>query len=174
MERQRYSKMKKVLDAKHTLIKTVHYPWQIDSLRSVSYYKRHKAILGIGGNVGDVLRRFEHLFWFLKRSKYITLIESTPILKNPPFGYLDQDDFLNALLLINTSLTPRQLLHYILRVERLFGRKRTIKDGPRTLDIDIIFYDDVEMHSTELTIPHPAWMHRSSVLIPLSMLKGRS
>jgi len=134
---------------------------------------RHKALLGIGGNVGDVLRRFEHLYWYMESSKFVHIVENSPILKNPPFGFLAQNDFLNALMLIETNLTPKQLLRYVLRVEKKFGRKRLFKDGPRTLDIDLIFYEDIAMQSSELTLPHPAWMQRSSVLIPLSMMKKR-
>jgi len=132
---------------------------------------RHRALLGIGGNVGDVLRRFSHLFVSLKRENRITIVETSPLLKNPPFGFLEQDDFLNGLILVETDMTPRQLLHYVLRVERRFGRKRLFRDGPRTLDIDLIFYDDITMESPELTLPHPGWMQRSSVLIPLAKMR---
>jgi 2-amino-4-hydroxy-6-hydroxymethyldihydropteridine diphosphokinase len=165
--------MKRVLDKQHTLIYTAHFPWQADAGKRREHGNGHKAILGIGGNIGNVVRRFEHLYWFLKRSRYVTLLECAPILKNPPFGFLQQPDFYNSLLLVGTFLTPRQLLRYLLRVEKKFGRKRLLKDGPRTLDIDIIFYDDIRMDSKELKIPHPAWMERNSVLIPLQMMKGR-
>ncbi len=161
---------RKRLNEKHILIHTEHFPYQ-NKKRS---HKRHQAILGIGGNIGDVLRRFEHLFILMRASKSIRILETAPILKNPPFGYLKQDDFYNSLVLIETNLTPRALLRYILRIEKHFGRKRLFKDAPRTLDIDMIFYDSVQMHSKELTLPHPAWMQRSSVLIPLSMMKGRT
>lgn len=127
----------------------------------------------MGGNIGDVVRRFEHLYWFFKRSRYVTLLESAPILRNPPFGFLEQPDFCNSIVLLSTSLTPRELMRYLLRVEKRFGRKRSIKDGPRTLDLDILFYDDIQIDTKELTIPHPEWMNRDSVLIPLKYMKGR-
>ncbi len=158
---------RKILNEKHTLIFTQHFPYNTKSKGGC------KALLGIGGNVGDVLRRFEHLFHYFEKSKFVRLIESAPILKNPPFGYVEQEDFYNSLLLIETNLTPRALLRYILRVERLFGRKRLFKDGPRTLDIDMIFYENVKMMTKELTLPHPEWMNRSSVLIPLSKMKSK-
>ncbi len=119
------------------------------------------------------MRRFEHLHWFLRRTKEVTLLQSAPILRNPPFGYLEQPYFYNSLLLVSTSLTPRELLGFLLRAEKRFGRVRALKDGPRTLDLDIIFYDDLQMQSAELTIPHSEWMHRNSVLIPLKHMKGR-
>jgi len=131
----------------------------------------HRALLGIGGNVGDVLRRFKHLFVYLKRRKRIDIVATSPLLKNPPFGFLAQDDFINGLILVKTDMTPKQLLAYVLRIEKRFGRKRLFKDGPRTLDIDLIFFDDITMESEVLTLPHPGWMQRSSVLLPLSMMK---
>jgi len=159
---------RKVLNENNTLIFTQHFPYNTNTKNG----KKHKALLGIGGNIGDVLRRFEHLFWYFKRSSFVNVIETAPILKNPPFGYMDQEDFYNSLVLVETNLTPRELLSYVLHVEKVFGRKRLFKDGPRTLDIDIIFYENVRMETKNLTLPHPGWMKRSSVLIPLSMMKG--
>ena len=158
--------IKKQIDSSDTLIKTSLYP------KSFVGKGGKKVLLGIGGNIGDVLRRFEHLFWCFKRSPFVSIVETSPILKNPPFGYIEQNDFYNALLLIETRLRPKALLCYILHIERLFGRKRLFKDAPRTLDIDIIFYENVSMDSETLTLPHPEWMKRSSVLIPLTYMKG--
>jgi 2-amino-4-hydroxy-6-hydroxymethyldihydropteridine diphosphokinase len=160
---------RKKLNQDLTLIFTPHFPYNVKRNSRM----RYRALLGIGGNIGDVPRRFEHLFWYLKRSRFVHLLESSPLLKNPPFGFLEQDDFHNALLLVETDLTPGELLRYVLRVEKAFGRKRLFKDGPRTLDIDLIFYEDIKMESETLTLPHPGWMQRSSVLIPLSMMKKR-
>ncbi len=131
---------------------------------------RYRAVLGIGGNVGDVRRRFVHLITFLQRDKRITLLRSAPILKNPPFGFLEQEDFLNSVLEVATSMSPQVFLRYILRVEKKFGRKRSFKDAPRTLDIDMIFFDSRVIESKELTLPHPHWQRRQSVVIPLSYL----
>lgn len=159
--------IKRKLDKKNTLLKSNHFP---------AVFKRkggHKVLLGIGGNIGDVVRRFEHLLYFLKRSPLLCVVETAPILKNPPFGYKEQADFYNSLLLIETRLTPRELLRYILGVEKVFGRKRLFKDAPRTLDIDILFYENVKMDTKNLTLPHPEWMKRSSVLIPLLHMKGK-
>ena len=160
---------RKILNLQHTLISTQYFPYTSRGRRE---YK-HKALLGIGGNIGDVLRRFEHLFWVFRRSPFLNVIETAPVLKNPPFGFLAQGDFYNSLLLVETNLTPRALLRYVLNVEKRFGRKRLFKDGPRTLDIDIIFYENVSMQTKDLTLPHPGWMQRSSVLIPLSMMKSK-
>jgi len=158
---------RKVLNAQHTLIFTPHFPYNTNS------YSGNKALLGIGGNIGDVVRRFEHLFWYFRRSSFIRVIETAPILKNPPFGFKEQEDFYNSLLLVETRLTPQALLRYVLRVEKVFGRKRSFQDAPRTLDIDIIFYENVTMETKALTLPHPGWMKRSSVLVPLTYMKNR-
>ena len=159
-------KRKKLNDAL-TLIFTPHFPYNAKRNSRM----RYRALLGIGGNIGDVVRRFEHLFVYLQHSRSVHLLETAPILKNPPFGFTEQEDFMNSLLLIETDMTPRELLHYVLHTEKRFGRKRLFKDGPRTLDIDLIFYEDITMESRELTLPHPGWMKRTSVLVPLSMMK---
>jgi 2-amino-4-hydroxy-6-hydroxymethyldihydropteridine diphosphokinase len=157
--------IRKKIDAQNTLIRTEHFP------SILSGQSGHRVLLGIGGNIGDVVRRFEHLFYYFKRSSFLRVIETAPILKNPPFGYTEQGDFYNSLVLIETFLSPKALLRYLLRVEKAFGRKRLFKDGPRTLDIDIIFYENVKMETKALTLPHPGWKERASVLIPLSMMK---
>jgi len=159
---------RKVLNKNHTLIFTPHFPYTTSSKGG------YKVLLGIGGNMGDVLRRFAHLVVYFKRSPFVRVIETAPILKNPPFGYTEQKDFYNSLVLVETLLTPKALLRYVLRVEKLFGRKRSFKDAPRTLDIDIIFYEKVIMNTEKLTLPHAGWMKRASVLIPLSYMHKRS
>jgi len=159
--------IKRTISPQYTIIKTAQYPALFES-RGGS-----KVLLGIGGNIGDVVRRFEHLLVFLKRSNLVRVIETAPILKNPPFGYRQQADFYNSLLLVETKLTPKTLLRYVLRVEKLFGRKRSFQDAPRTLDIDIIFYENVVMDTSTLKLPHSGWRERASVLIPLSYMKGR-
>ncbi|MGB5505316.1 MAG: 2-amino-4-hydroxy-6-hydroxymethyldihydropteridine diphosphokinase [Sulfurovum sp.] len=159
--------IRKRIDAKNTLIKTKTYPHRFASKNG------HEVLLGIGGNIGDVVRRFDHLLYYLKRSALVRVVETAPILKNPPFGYIDQGYFCNSLIRIETFLSPKALLRYILRVEKIFGRKRLFKDGPRTLDIDIIFYENVTIETKNLTLPHPGWRERASVLIPLSMMKGK-
>jgi len=165
---------KKRLDEENTLIFTPHFPYNINNAGGKRGTK--KALLGIGGNIGDVVRRYERLLVYLNRSAFVHVIETAPILKNPPFGYTEQGDFYNSLLLVETQLTAKMLLRYVLRVEKLFGRKRSFKDAPRTLDIDIIFYENVKMDTQKLTLPHPGWKNRSSVLIPLNYLslQGRS
>ena len=161
--------MQKKLDRNNTLFFQKNYPY----LSPKKSNKPFQATLGIGGNIGDVARRFNHLYFYLKASPFVEIIETSPILKNPPFGYLEQDDFYNALIIVKTCLRPKALLRYILNVEKKFGRKRSFPDAPRTLDIDMIFYEKVQMNSKVLTLPHPHWASRTSVIIPLTYLKTK-
>lgn len=158
--------MIKKLDKNNILIIQKNYPY----LSKRKSTKPYQAMLGIGGNMGDVRRRFNYLFFYLKRSSFVDVVETAPILKNPPFGYLEQDYFYNSLIIVKTCLKPKALLRYILAVEKRFSRKRSFQDAPRTLDIDMIFYENVKMSSRVLTLPHPSWEKRDSVLIPLSYM----
>ncbi len=159
--------MIKKLDKNNRLYFSRYYPY-----RKIGLRLKYRVLLGIGGNIGDVRRRFNHLFVFLRKSPYIEIVETAPILKNPPFGYLNQSYFYNSLIYIKTSFRPKALLRYILHLEKKFGRRRSFQDAPRTLDIDMIFYEDINMNSKELILPHPSWRERASVLIPMSYMKS--
>jgi 2-amino-4-hydroxy-6-hydroxymethyldihydropteridine diphosphokinase len=128
---------------------------------------RYKVTVGIGGNVGDVKRRFEHLFTFFKKDKRVELLQTSLILKNPPFGFMGQDDFLNSIIVLQVSMQPIVFLDYLHRVEKKFARKRSFANAPRTLDLDIIFFDNRFIKTDRLTIPHASWFERQSVVIPL-------
>lgn len=135
--------------------------------------KRYSVTLGVGGNIGDLVRRLEKLSLFLKKSGLCDLLQTGPILKNPPFGYTDQDDFYNSIIVVKTDLQPKAFLKYVLEVERKFGRKRSFANAPRTLDIDMIFYEDRKMNTEYLTLPHPHWKERESVVIPMAYMERR-
>ncbi len=131
---------------------------------------RYRAVIGVGGNVGDVRRRFGRLLVAIGRRRGVEVLETAPILKNPPFGYLEQGDFYNTVMECSTSMQPRAFLRYLLRTEKRFGRKRLFADGPRTLDLDILFFDGRTVDREDLKVPHPHWSERQSVLIPLAYL----
>jgi 2-amino-4-hydroxy-6-hydroxymethyldihydropteridine diphosphokinase len=132
----------------------------------------HDALIGMGGNIGDVTDRFERLWRYWQRSDRLHIMETSPILRNPPFGYASQPDFYNAVMHIRTSLDPFGLLRYILYTEKRFGRVRSFANAPRTLDLDIIFYDKTSLRTRRLDLPHPHWMERDSVVMPLKQMKG--
>ena len=133
---------------------------------------RYRVLLGVGGNIGDTIRRFDRLFHYLSKRADFSIIETSPILKNPPFGYLNQDFFYNALIEVSTNLPPIELLKRTQMIERLFGRVKNFQDGPRTLDIDIIFHSLANIDKKFLKIPHPKWSQRESVVLPMRMMKG--
>ncbi|HEY9202929.1 MAG TPA: 2-amino-4-hydroxy-6-hydroxymethyldihydropteridine diphosphokinase [Sulfurimonas sp.] len=128
---------------------------------------RYLATVGVGGNIGDVKRRLEHLYISFKKDKRVTLLRTSLILKNPPFGFAQQDDFFNSVALLKTSMQPRLFLDYLMRIEKKFARKRSFANAPRTLDLDIIFFDNRVVKTQKLQIPHAKWFERESVLIPL-------
>lgn len=158
---------KRILSASLTLISGVRFPYK----HKKKSLHRYEVTIGIGGNVGDVLRRFNHLFFKLKSDKRVEIVKTGPILKNPPFGYLEQDDFLNSVVILFTSMEPKEFLAFLMRMEKRFSRKRSFANAPRTLDLDILFFDNRIVNTKKLTIPHPAHKERESVMIPLASVK---
>jgi 2-amino-4-hydroxy-6-hydroxymethyldihydropteridine diphosphokinase len=159
--------IKRELTNNLTVFKSLRFPY----ISSKKKYFRYEVVIGIGGNIGDVRRRFNHLFTFFQKDKRVQLLESSLILKNPPFGYIKQEDFFNSIIKLRVNMQPLQLLNYLMRVEKKFSRKRSFKDAPRTLDLDIIFFEKRKINSEILTIPHKDWQNRDSVLIPLKSMQ---
>ncbi|MDA3907796.1 MAG: 2-amino-4-hydroxy-6-hydroxymethyldihydropteridine diphosphokinase [Sulfurimonas sp.] len=155
--------IKRRLNESLTTFKGLHF----GSVNRSKSSHRYRVTVGIGGNIGDVKRRFEHLFIFFKRDKRVELLQTSLILKNPPFGFIDQDDFLNSIIVLQVSMQPLAFLGYLHRVEKKFARKRSFANAPRTLDLDIIFFDSIFMKTDRLTVPHASWFERESVMIPL-------
>lgn len=158
---------KRRLDERLEVYRSLRFPYR----SKCANRHRYRAVVGIGGNVGDVKRRFDHLFFQLKRDKRVQLLQTSLILKNPPFGYLDQDDFFNSIMLIETSMQAKEFLRYLMHLEKKFSRKRSFANAPRTLDLDILFFNNQIINTKVLTVPHPAWSQRESVLIPLADLQ---
>lgn len=133
------------------------------------------VVLGIGANIGTqdkILARFWHLLCFFASHSRIFGISTSPIYRNPPFGYANQAHFYNALVTLSTSLSLLQIYALVFYAERKFGRvrKREFKNAPRMIDIDIIFYSDCIFRAKYLTLPHPSYHNRASVLIPMLCL----
>jgi 2-amino-4-hydroxy-6-hydroxymethyldihydropteridine diphosphokinase len=158
--------LRRKLDENHTVFINRCFPHS----RSKPSGYRHRVIVGVGGNLGDTQRRLERLWIYLRRSVQIYPIQNGVIVRNPPFGYTQQADFDNTVMEIATSLNPRTLLRRLLRIEKHFGRKRSFANAPRTLDLDMIFFDKRTMKTGELILPHPGYKERLSVLIPLRSL----
>ena len=163
--------LRRVLDEKHALCVSRNFP---KTRRTRSAF-RYRVLLGVGGNIGDVRRRMEHLWVYLDRLSLVSVIRSGVILRNPPFGYTDQRDFDNTVIEIATPLCPRAFLRLVWRIEKRFGRRRSFANAPRTLDLDIIFFENRSIRTKELTVPHPHWRERASVVIPLrSMIRNKA
>lgn len=160
--------MRKKLSPTLTLFYTPNFPKKFNSYSQ----KKYKVTIGIGGNIGNTKYLFDKLILCLKKDARFTLLMSTPLLKNPPFGFLEQSDFLNGIILLQTNLCPNAFLKAMQRYEKKFGRKRSFQDAPRTLDIDIIFFDNKKVNTKNLIIPHKNWANRESVIIPLKYMQN--
>lgn len=127
-----------------------------------------EAALGLGSNLGD---RKAHLLGAVRALETwggIRVMAVSSLWETPPWGIEDQPHFLNACVLIETSLAPLEVLETCLAIERDHGRERSLRWGPRTLDMDVLYYDDVEMAEGRLILPHPRMLLRSFVLAPLA------
>lgn len=129
-----------------------------------------EAYLALGGNVGDVRATFERAIATLCSDAAVTLTARSSNYRTPPWGVTDQPDFLNAVIAVTTTLPPQALLARALDCERALGRDRSHERhwGPRPIDIDILAYDDLDLHGPDLTLPHPRLFERAFVLVPLS------
>ncbi|MDQ1469343.1 MAG: 2-amino-4-hydroxy-6-hydroxymethyldihydropteridine diphosphokinase [Bryobacterales bacterium] len=125
--------------------------------------------IGLGSNMGDRELLLRHALEKLEEPD-IHLLRTSSLYETEPIGLQEQAWFLNLVAEFETTLFPRQLLHRAQRVERELGRKRSVVNGPRTLDIDILLYGQTVMESDELTIPHPRYAERRFVLAPLAEL----
>lgn len=130
-------------------------------------------LLSIGSNQGDRLALFAQAAALLAE-KGVKIIEASSVYETDPFGFLEQPPFLNAVLEVETTAVPEQLLAICLAVETALGRKRAVRWGPRTLDLDILYISNVYCTDEHLTLPHPGLFQRAFVLVPLwELLKER-
>lgn len=125
-----------------------------------------KAVISIGSNMGDRRANLEQAVRMMNE-KAGTVLNCSEIIETKAYGYTDQDDFLNMAVLLETGLDPHELLDVLHEIENALGRVRVIHWGPRTIDLDIIFYGDRVLNDQDLTVPHPDYQNRDFVLIPL-------
>ncbi|MBN8982145.1 MAG: 2-amino-4-hydroxy-6-hydroxymethyldihydropteridine diphosphokinase [Rhizobiales bacterium] len=128
------------------------------------------VLIALGGNVGDVRATFDKAVANICGMAQATLIARSSDYSTPPWGEEQQDRFINACIEIETNLDPHALLFTLHKIEKKFGRDRANEKrwGPRTLDLDIIAYDDAKLDKLELTLPHPRLFERAFVLVPLA------
>ena len=129
-----------------------------------------KVYLGIGSNLGDKEAYMENAVSRLKADKKIRAVRTSDWIVTKPYGGVEQDDFLNGAISLQTLYSPSELLHLLQSVEKEAGRERKIHWGPRTLDLDILFYEDFISDEADLMVPHPDMQNREFVLRPLDQL----
>ena len=126
-----------------------------------------KAYLGLGSNMGDTRKNLDIAVDLLKSSKNITVIKVSSYYETEPVGYVEQDWFLNIVVQIETNFEPEELLVFCQQIEEVLKRKRIIRWGPRTIDVDILLYEHYTSNEESLTIPHPRMTERAFVMVPL-------
>lgn len=140
------------------------------------------ALIALGGNVGDVRATFPKAISNILGMTQATLLARSSDYRTPPWGEQAQEPFINACVKVETSLDPHALLFTLHKIEKRFGRDRAKEQrwGPRTLDLDLLAYDDAVINQPDLTLPHPRLFERAFVLVPLAeivpdrVIAGRS
>ena len=127
-----------------------------------------RAFIALGSNLGDPAAQIRRALRELAALPETRLVRRSALYRNPPAGYLDQPEFINAVAGIETGLAPRDLLEQLLAIERVHVRMRDFPNGPRTLDLDILLYGEQTVREPGLTIPHPRMLERAFVLVPLA------
>ncbi|WP_018411425.1 2-amino-4-hydroxy-6-hydroxymethyldihydropteridine diphosphokinase [Methyloversatilis thermotolerans] len=127
----------------------------------------HIAHIGLGANLEDPQRQVRAALDELAATPGIALERRSSLYRTAPIGYDDQPDFINAVARVRTSLAPQALLDALLGIELKHGRVREFQNAPRTLDMDVLLYDDLTIATETLNVPHPRAHLRAFVLLPL-------
>jgi len=125
------------------------------------------AYIGIGSNLGDRLKSIENAIAEIKSNPGIAVEKISSIIETAPIGGPRQGKYLNGVVKIKTEIEPYALLSILQNIENKLGRKRTIRNGPRTIDLDILLYDDKIINKPDLKVPHPRMLEREFVMKPL-------
>lgn len=147
-------------------------PYAFDTVLVHIARSRHRALLGIGSNLGDRQMNLAAAIQLLDTVSDVKVLRRSPFYETAPYGYTDQPAFINGCLEIETLYTPEELLVLLHDIEHKLGRTREIHWGPRTVDLDILFYDDLILDTPDLQIPHIDLANREFVLKPLSDIAG--
>ncbi len=130
----------------------------------------HTVYLSVGSNMGDRVAQIQQGLQRLSENPQLRDVKVSSFLETEPYGYTEQGKFVNAAIVLQTLYTPYELLGFLHKVEEKAGRKREIHWGPRTLDLDILFYDNEILEQSDLIVPHPDMENRLFVLDPLAEL----
>ncbi|MBO9131326.1 2-amino-4-hydroxy-6-hydroxymethyldihydropteridine diphosphokinase [Bacillus sp. 165] len=130
------------------------------------------AFISLGSNIGNRFDYLKQAVSLLHEQSEIFVEDISSVYETDPVGYTDQDKFLNIIIKISTSLSPDELLRITQSVECELGRKREIRWGPRTIDLDILLYNQENIETEQLIVPHPRMFERAFVLVPLIELNA--
>jgi 2-amino-4-hydroxy-6-hydroxymethyldihydropteridine diphosphokinase len=125
------------------------------------------ACVALGANLGDAAAEVRQALRDLATLDGTRVVRASSLYRTAPYEALGPD-FINAVALLDTQLSPLALLHALQRIEQAHGRERPYHNAPRTLDLDLIFHGDTQLATPELTLPHPRWQERAFVLVPLA------
>ena len=128
---------------------------------------QHVCFIGLGSNLGESSAQLRRALRDIDALPGTRLLACSSFYRSAPIGFLDQPDFVNAVAKIATALTAQALLAALLNIEHQHGRERMFHNAPRTLDLDVLLYDDLQFHEQGLTVPHPQMHRRAFVLLPL-------
>ena len=146
---------------------------KLKMLKKIRHQRNSIAYIALGSNI-DPSANLQKAIEFLQQQKELVVEKISKFYTTKPWGYLEQDDFVNAAIKISTKLSPFALLSFLQDIENMFGRTRNGKQyGPRTLDLDIIFYNQRIIRTKKLCIPHPHAGRREFVLLPLRDVCGK-
>jgi len=162
-----YDRVQHVVVAVHKPQAPISVPFT-DVIVRVTRTRTHRAILSLGANMGDRFAALQGAVKGLAAHPGISVGRGSSVFATKPVGGVEQDDFLNAVVAISTSLSPDQLLAAVQGIENDWHRVRDVRWGPRSLDIDIIAFDDLVQHDDVLTLPHPRAHERAFVCVPWS------
>jgi 2-amino-4-hydroxy-6-hydroxymethyldihydropteridine diphosphokinase len=130
--------------------------------------QRHHAYIGFGSNLGDRLENCRNAIGALAALPPCSLLKTSSFYETSPVGLVDQPAFINGVVLLETDEDAHWLLRQMLEIEKTFGRIRDLKWGPRSIDLDLLFFDDQIINTPELSVPHPSLHERRFVLEPLN------
>ena len=126
------------------------------------------AYIALGANLGDPVFTVNAAFEAISKLPQTQLMATSALYRTAPVGITEQPEFINAAARVETRLAPEALLDALLAIEQQFGRVRELRNGPRTLDLDVLLYDDLVLDTPRLTLPHPRLHLRAFVLYPLA------
>lgn len=130
--------------------------------------RRVRAFVALGANIGEPVRHLRAAVEDMAALPGTAVVARSSLYRSAPVGLLDQPDFINAVVEIVTALSAQELLESLLAIESALGRERSIPNGPRTIDLDLILYGDHTIQEKELIVPHPRMHERAFVLVPLT------